>query len=279
MDALESEIALALTAREITSAELAQLIERVTAAAVAADEEAAKESKRALDPAVLVDTQAAYAAVVNAEFKRDRLSAALPRLQHWCAKVEAGERYSRWVIDYDNVRAQRDAVAAELRGLYAPLVVKLVDLLERIEAVDAEVKRVNAVKPNDADQANGDGRYLDLVERTARGAGRLNESMIARDLKLPHWDPADGYAWPVFRLALPFRLSELEERQIRQSREEVRQRARDILRRSSASRLPPKLVSTVPYWRCSPTHCTGAYVTMIGGLVSTPNDLKLSLIY
>jgi hypothetical protein len=149
-------------------------------------------------------------------------------LQQHFAKVEAAERYARWVVDYDNVRAKRDAVAAELLALYAPLVIKIVHVLEWVEAIDADVKRVNASKPTDADRSKGDGRHLDLVETAARGAGRLNETHIGRDLKLPHWNPADGFAWPPLRLALPFKLSELEETQIRQQRDEVRQRAHDI---------------------------------------------------
>ena len=228
MDILEQEIALALTSPGTKSAELAQLIEQATAAAAAADEEAEKKRSNALDPTVLVDAQAVSAAVVAAELKRDRLQGAVPRLQQRYTKVEAAERYARWIVDYDNVRAQRDAVASELLALYAPLVIKIVDVLERVEAIDGEVKRVNATKPTDADQSNGDGRYLDLVETAARGAGRLNETLIVRDLRLPHWVPSDGLAWPPYRLALPFKLSELEERQVRQQHEEVRQRARAI---------------------------------------------------
>jgi hypothetical protein len=228
MDALEQEIALALTAPETTSAELAKLVERVMAAAAAADEEAASERKRALDPAVQVDAQAASAAVVSAEFRRDRLNAAVPRLQLRAAKREAGERYAVWVRQFEQVRVQRDAVAVALRALYAPFVPRLLDILERIEQIDHAIKQINSAKPMDADEANGDGLHLELVETAARGAGRLNETLIARDLKLPHWDPADGYAWPPHRLALQFQMSEFETQQIERSRAEVRQRARDI---------------------------------------------------
>jgi hypothetical protein len=228
MDDLESKIAVALTAPDVSSGDAAHLIAVLVDAADAADKEATKERERALDPTVIVDTQAVSAAVVAAELRRDRLQRALPRLQQRFTKLEAAERYARWVVDYDDVRARRDTLAAELRALYPPLVVKLADLMERIEANDAEVKRINATKPVDADAANGDGRRLDLAETAARGAGRLNETLIVRDLKVPHWNPADGLAWPPFRLALPFQLSELEENQIRQQRDGVRQRARDI---------------------------------------------------
>ena len=132
------------------------------------------------------------------------------------------------MIDYDRVQAERDAAAQELRGLYAPLVTRLADLLERIETIDAEVKRIDNSKPMNADAANGDGRILYGVETHARGAGRLNETLLARDLKLPHWSPADGFAWPPYRPALQFKLSELEEKQIQQQRLAVRERARAV---------------------------------------------------
>jgi hypothetical protein len=103
----------------------------------------------------------------------------------------------------------------------------MTDLLMRIEQIDATIRHVNDTRPL-CESANGDGRHLRSVGTEARGAGRLNETLIVRDLKLPHWEPSDGLAWPPYRLALPFKLSELEERQVRQQHEEVRQRARAI---------------------------------------------------
>jgi hypothetical protein len=180
MDDLESKIAVGLTARETTSADLKKLVEQVTVAAQAADEEATQQRQKALDPTRVIDTQAVSAAIVDAELKRDRLREALPRLHGRFVKAEAAERYATWVIDYDRVQAQRDAAAQELRALYAPLVIRLADLLGRIEAIDAEVARVNNSKSMNADAANGDGRILYGVETCARGAGRFNETIRCR---------------------------------------------------------------------------------------------------
>jgi hypothetical protein len=177
---LEQEIAVALTG-ETTSVELAQLIDRVTTAASAAGEEAAQERKRALDPAVLVDTQAVSAAVINAELRRDRFDAALPRLQQRYTKAEAAERYVSWVADFEAAKAERDAAAAELSTLYPVFAVKLGDLLQRIEAVDAQVRRVNSAKPMDADRANGDGLYCirsKLQHGDPRGSTGLSYSVM-----------------------------------------------------------------------------------------------------
>ena len=115
---LETEIARALTALDTTSAQLRQLIEQDIAAAAAADEEAEKARAKALDPTRVIDTQTVSTAIVNAELKRDRLKAAVPRLQQRFTKVEAAERYVRWIADFDAAKAKRDAAAAELLALY-----------------------------------------------------------------------------------------------------------------------------------------------------------------
>ena len=106
MDMLEHRITLALSAASITSSELAALIQATEAAIVEADKIAEQERLKALDPTVLVDTQGASAAVVNAELRRDRLRAAMPRLQQRYVKTEAAERYTGWAKDYAAIKAQ-----------------------------------------------------------------------------------------------------------------------------------------------------------------------------
>ncbi len=228
MDTLEHRIASALSATAITSSKLAALIQETEAAIVEADKVAEQERLKALDPLRSPNAAQARQVMEDAAFACDRLRTVLPRLQESFSKVAAREAYDDWVLTaYEPVKAQRDAAAAELRMLYAPFVVRMADLLLRIEQIDGAIRRVNDTRPR-CESANGDGRHLQSVETEARGAGRLNETLIVRDLKLPHWHPNDGLAWPPYRLALPFKLSEAEERQIRQQHEEVRQRARAI---------------------------------------------------
>jgi hypothetical protein len=226
---LEQKIADALGVGNIsTAADLSQLVEEATAAAAAADEVAEEARKKALDPGAPVDVSAASAAILSANLSRDRLNAALPRLQHRLTKVEAQERYDRWLVDYETVKGKRDAAAAKLYVLYAPFVVKLTDLLEQIEAIDADVKRVNDAKPVDADAANGDGRHLRPVEAAARGVEgfRLEQASIMRDLKLPHWGVDAGFAWPPHRPVLLAPLSAHDYNRLQQQQEYIRQQAR-----------------------------------------------------
>jgi hypothetical protein len=227
MDTLERRIAAAFGVGDTpTAAELGELIAEATAAA--ADKVADEERKKALDPATVVDTQAASVAVMTAELMRDRLQAALPRLRHRLTKVEAQERYDRWLVDYEAIKAKHDAAAAELHALYAPFVVKMTDLLLQIEQIDAEVRRLTNAKPTDADAANGDGRNLRPVEAEARGVEgfRQEQASIVRDMKLPHWAVDAGFAWPPHRPMLLAQLCEREYNQFQQQQEYIRQQAR-----------------------------------------------------
>ena len=171
---------------------------------------------------------AASAAILAANLTRDHLNAALPRLQDRLTKVEAQERYDRWLVDFEAVKAKRDAAAAELKVLYAPFVVKITDLLLTIEQIDAEVRRLASAKPYDADAANGDGRNLRPVEAEARGVEgfRQEQASIMRDLKLPHWAVDAGFAWPPHRPLALAQLSQREYDQFQQQQECVRQQAR-----------------------------------------------------
>ena len=63
----------------------------VEAAAQAAEEDAAKAREQALDPAVVVDVASVGATVATATLTRDRLQAALPRLQERLKEVRERE--------------------------------------------------------------------------------------------------------------------------------------------------------------------------------------------
>ena len=163
---LEQRIAAALTSTDITSSDLAALIAEVEAAAQAADEDATKAREQALDPAVVVDTAKVGAAVVTAELTRDRLQAALPRLQQRHKEVQAKEYAERWHEDFGQVEAKRDALVEELR-VYPAMVAKLVDILSRIPAIDAEVSRINIAGASGRQRSPARGRATSSRRRRA----------------------------------------------------------------------------------------------------------------
>jgi hypothetical protein len=167
----------------------------VEAAAQAADEDATTARAQALDPTTVVDTAKVGASLATAELTRDRLRAALPRLQQRLNQAREREYTAAWREDFERVEAKRDALAAEYAQSYPQMVERLVDLLHRVEACDREVSHVNQMAPS------GARAHLCGVELTARGIERLLQPdiEIAKELRLPNFKRAANQpllAWP-----------------------------------------------------------------------------------
>jgi hypothetical protein len=143
---------------------------------------------------LLQNPAAARAAMEQTCFDRDRLHTVLPRLRGRLKQVEAAEYAARWEPDFKRVEAQRDALAAEMRGVYPAAVAQLADIFQRAAEVDRECSRINGSAPP------GDHRRLLRVELTARGVeGLLQPDVyIAEMLRLPFFwrDSGPIYAWP-----------------------------------------------------------------------------------
>src|SRR5215467_6901364 len=105
---IEQRIAAMLSAADAKSDAIASLIEEVETAAREADEAATKAREQALDPAVVVDVVEVGAAVASAALARDRLQAALPRLQQQLERAREREYTEQWREDYAAVKAKRD---------------------------------------------------------------------------------------------------------------------------------------------------------------------------
>ena len=166
-----------LSAADAKSDDLAALITEVEAAAQEADETATKTREEALDPTTVIDAAKVGAAVATAELTRDRLRAALPRLQEQLKQAREREYAECWLNDYAAVKARRDAAAEQLRERYPTIVDELVALMADIAATDKEVDRINVAAPY------GDYPRLRGVELTARGLDRLLQpdiSIVAR---------------------------------------------------------------------------------------------------
>ena len=192
---IEEQIASTLAAADdVKSDALAALITEVEAAAQEADATATKTREEALDPAVVVDAVKVGAAVASAALTRDRLQAALPRLQEQHKQAREREYVAAWREDYAAVKAKRDATAQMLRERYPAIVDELVTLMTDIAITDKEVSRVNLAAPY------GDHPRLRGTELTARGLDRLLQPdvSIPQELRLPtfHRDNGPVLAWP-----------------------------------------------------------------------------------
>ena len=198
---LVQKLAAALSAADVKSSDLADLITETESAIATADKTAEEERAKALDPALSPDPKAAREAMQDAEFSRDRLKTLLPRLQARYEQLQAKEYEARWYAKLEEVEAKRDALVEELR-VYPAIAAKLVDILSRIPAIDSEVSRINGSAPS------GVKDRLLKVEQQARGVEGFGLSgawdprgllALAADLKLPKFEE-DGnryqYSWP-----------------------------------------------------------------------------------
>jgi hypothetical protein len=140
----------------------------------------------------IVDAQKARQSRADAEFLRDRLRAALPALQLRLQELQAQEYSVQWHDDYTQIEAERDALATELREIYRSVQSKLVDVLTRKKACDAEVSRINGSAPAGVAVRL---REVELVARNLGGFTRDRPS-ITNELKLPDWDQSNKLAWP-----------------------------------------------------------------------------------
>jgi len=196
---IERRIAGMLSAADAKSDAIAALIIEVEVAAQEADATAIKTREEALDPATVIDAAKVGASLATAELTRDRLRAALPRLQRQLKQAREREYAECWLNDYAAVKARRDAVAQQLRERYPQLVEELVPLMASIAATDKEVERINVAAPY------GDYPRLRGVELTARGLDHLLQPdiSIVQELRLPCFDRAPGMPLMAYPLPQP----------------------------------------------------------------------------
>ena len=87
-----------------------------------------------------------------------------------------------WIILYEALKPQRDALAEEVKTVYAAAVAKLVPMLSRIEHINAEVSRLHQSKPSHA-FGDDDGRWLTAIP-------------TLKLLALPNPDKPSELLWP-----------------------------------------------------------------------------------
>jgi hypothetical protein len=186
---LEQRIATVLSS-DTASNVVETLISEVETAAAVADKAAEQARKRALDPTVIDATTRREAE--DAAFTRDRLRAALPRLQERLQQVQAAEYAARWETDFEQVEGRRNELAQEYAAKYPRLVAHLVDLFERIEGIDKEVSRINGSAPS------CEHRRLRQVELVARGLDNFTRAdpPITKAVHLADWTHSERLIWP-----------------------------------------------------------------------------------
>ena len=126
----------------------------------------------------------------------DAAEQAVSRLRERLTAVQAVEEDDRRRAAYEEARAERDELAAELARVYPPLAAQLADLLGRLRASDDRVEFINNALPR------GCGPLL-VAELVARELDSFVRELayiprIVRRVQLPafEYDIHAPYAWP-----------------------------------------------------------------------------------
>jgi hypothetical protein len=179
-----------------TSDVVIALIEEVDSAALDAGVAAEQARERAMDPA-LGDASAARREMEDAAFTRDQLQAAVSRLRERLTELRGAEEDDRRRAAYEEARAERDELAAELARVYPPLAAQLADLLGRLRASDDRIEHMNA---NALPRGCGPLLVAELVARGLDGLvqNSVDVPRIVRRVQLPafEYDIHAPYAWP-----------------------------------------------------------------------------------
>jgi hypothetical protein len=183
---IEQRIAAALTSTDITSSDLAALIQAVEVAAQVADEDATKAREQALDPGVVVDTAKVGAAVATAELTRDRLQAALPRLRVRYKQVREQEDIAKWQAEAAPLQERRVVLGTKFGKDYPKLMNEVLHQLRDMWALDQEINALNRRRPDNA------GALVELI--TPAFSKYLKIPDPAVDAK--RWEHESGYLWP-----------------------------------------------------------------------------------
>jgi hypothetical protein len=127
----------------------------------------------------------------------ERLQATVSRLRERLTEVQAAEEDDRRRAAYEEARAERDELAAELARVYPPLAAQLADLLGRLRASDDRIEHMNA---HAVPRGCGPLLVAELVARGLDGFVRdsVNIPRIVRRVQLPafEYDIHAPYAWP-----------------------------------------------------------------------------------
>jgi hypothetical protein len=173
------------------------LIEQVEATMRAAAVDAEHARERALDPTLVGELAEVERKVADdLTFRRDRLSAALPKLQERLRELQRANEDGRRAARYSEARDERDRLADELRLRYPKLAAELSDLLARVARSNETIARVNEKLP----KGRGPLSVCELIARDLDGfvIDGTDVVRIVGGVRLPAFkhDRFKRYAWP-----------------------------------------------------------------------------------
>ena len=127
----------------------------------------------------------------------DAAEQAVSRLRERLTAVQSGEEDDRRRAAYEEARAERDELAAELARVYPPLAAQLADLLGRLRTSDDRIEYINT---HALPRGCGPLLVAELVARELDSFVRelVHIPRIVRRVQLPafEYDIHAPYAWP-----------------------------------------------------------------------------------
>ena len=127
----------------------------------------------------------------------DAAEQAVSRLRERLTQVQAAEEDDRRRAAYEEARAERDELAAELARVYPPLAAQLADLLGRLRTSDDRIEYINT---HALPRGCGPLLVAELVARELDSFVRelVHIPRIVRRVQLPafEYDIHAPYAWP-----------------------------------------------------------------------------------
>jgi hypothetical protein len=142
---IEQRACFALT-DAIDASTLHSLIDDVAAGINTAEQLAAVEKERALDPTQSPDPHEARQAAEDAAFMANRLRTILPRLQQRYTEQQQAEHTQAWRKRYTALQSERDQLSAEFET-YLPLAMQMANLFARADALDNRIRDLNVASP------------------------------------------------------------------------------------------------------------------------------------
>jgi len=191
---LEQKIVRTITDDTITSRNLGFLSAETEMAIATADADAQIAEATALDPLQSPDLASARATLEDARFKAERLKSLLPRLNERYERMAHKEKKAAWIVRYDALRPEVDALTKELGTAYAALVAKLVPLLNHAMQLNGEISRLNQASLPDTHGSDG-GWLVDI---------KTPDNLVLPDPESNKnfWPPSSNINWaevtPVF---------------------------------------------------------------------------------
>lgn len=189
---LEAQIASAINNTNCNAATLAGLRKEAEVAISYAEKKLAELRVDVFDPQKYENPKEARAILEDTEFLLGRLQTLMPRLIQRLAVVEAAEQHDAWLVDYADLKRQRDEAADEFKEAYSAGE-RIAKAAAACVALDEKLSQLHQRRQSNCPL------HLDSAELVARGMTEFSADRpsLLKTLVLPSFSGGGGNnLWP-----------------------------------------------------------------------------------